>query len=150
MSTNAAVPFVVGGAVEFAVVCVGPDVSSTADVGGGFVVTVVRGGGTADDEAGVTVDVDVDWIVSTVSTASTEVPDDADVGAVESSPSLHPPTATVSSATSTTLDREIIRSIMSSWVTKVPAMRDNGARLPIANFTLHTQLRFKFNGTGPQ
>jgi len=101
VSTNAALLVVVGGAEEFVAVCAGTDVPSTADVAvvcGVFVVTVVRGGGTVDDDAGVEVDTIVGELGSTVSTG---LPDDADVGADESPPSLHPPTATVSATRGT-------------------------------------------------
>jgi hypothetical protein len=144
MSTSPALLIVGGGSDESVEVCAGAGEPSTGDVvgvGGVFVVSVVRGGETAGAVAVVCVDVDVDVdriVGGLVTTVSTGVPDDADVGADESPPSLHPATPAASSATSTTLDRELIRSIMSPWVTKAPAMRDNALRLAIANFTIHT------------
>jgi hypothetical protein len=161
MSTNTLLPIVGGGGgadESVVVVCAGTEVPSTADVVGvgvGLVVTVVRGGGTAVvvPRADVDVDVEVDVdrsVEGLVTTVSTGVPDDADVGADESSPSLHPPTAAASRTTITTLDREIIRSIMSSWVFKVSAMRDNGARLAIANITIRTDSDSTRTGRGSQ
>jgi hypothetical protein len=161
MSTNTLLPIVGGGGgadESGVVVCAGTEVPSTADVVGvgvGLVVTVVRGGGTAvvvpRADVDVEVDVDVDRVVGgLVTTVSTGVPDDADVGGDESSPSLQLPTAAASRATSTTLDREIIRSSMSLWDDKVSAMRDNGARLAIANITTHSDCDSTSTGQEPQ
>ena len=136
MSTNALL--VVGdGANESGEVRAGT-VPSTAGgggvvvvVGGASVVTVVRGG-TVEGVTGL--DVDVDRVVGgLVTTVSIGVPDDADVGADVSPSALHPATPAASSATSTTLDRQIIRSIMSSWAIMLPAKRENDPRLAFAN-----------------